>query len=31
MGSNGAMTGDINEGQILMGPSDVCALLGIKE
>jgi DNA-binding transcriptional MerR regulator len=25
------MTGDINEGQILMGPGDVCALLGIKE
>jgi DNA-binding transcriptional MerR regulator len=25
------MTDDINEGQILMGPSDVCALLGIKE
>jgi DNA-binding transcriptional MerR regulator len=25
------MTGDMNEGQILMGPSDVCALLGIKE
>ncbi len=25
------MTGDTNEGQILMEPSDVCALLGIKE
>ncbi len=25
------MTGDMNEGQILMGPSDVCTLLGIKE
>lgn len=30
-GGNSVMTGDTNEKQILMSPSDVCTLLGIKE
>jgi DNA-binding transcriptional MerR regulator len=30
-GGSSVMTGDTNESQILMNPSDVCTLLGIKE